>query len=241
MAQDDTPGTETGQTPSGDVQPQTPAASPPPPAESGGRTYTQQELDAVAAKARRDADNKAKAAEARIAELEAAEAERARAEMTELERARAEAEEAKAAMAAAKSEAAASALAADRANILAAEAPTLPNAYKQMVTGADPDAIRASLQAAQEAYEADRRRVLADVATMTPEQIAAMGDELKPLAERLAGQPVSIGAPSSAGAPAPPPPASGSSGLQAVPQRGSVPDAVRKRSLVAAITGQTGK
>jgi hypothetical protein len=201
VADTDDTGTDAGQTPSGaEPQPQTPAAPPPanPPADSGGRTYTQQDLDAIAAKARREGESKAKAAEARIAELEAAEAERAKAEMTELERAKAEAEEARAAMAAAQSAAAASALAADRANIIAAEGQGLPPAYQAMVTGPDADAIRASLAAARAQHDAEQAALLARIAAMSPEQLAQLGDEGKALAERMAGQPVSIGAPSSA-------------------------------------------
>lgn len=239
MADTDDTGTDAGQTPSG-AEPQTPAAPTPapPPADSGGRTYTQQDLDAIAAKARREGESKAKAAEARIAELETAEAERQRAEMTELERAKAEAEEARAAMAAAQSAAAASALAADRANIIAAEGQGLPPAYQAMVTGPDADAIRASLAAARAQHDAEQAALLARIAAMSPEQLAQLGDEGKALAERMAGHPVSIGAPSNAGAQAPPPPDPQAAGLRSVlADKGKVSVSEHRSRLVRLLSG----
>ncbi len=74
-----------------------------------------------------------------------------------------------------------------RVNLLAIEAADLPTVYRDRVTGATEDEIRASIADAQAAYLGDRDAFLGKLATMTPEQVAALGEAGQPVAERLPG------------------------------------------------------
>lgn len=177
------------------------------------KTFT----DSDVAAARRDEAAKRKDAEKRLADSEAklrafedAEAERKRAEMSELDVARQDAETARAEAETAKRETEAARVDALRSRLLSEHGDGLPIAYKRMVGGNTEDEIAESLTTARAAYDADRTAQIADVLrglpTLTPEQIAERyGEPGQGLAERLKGQPVSIGAPSAASGAAPPP------------------------------------
>jgi hypothetical protein len=87
---------------------------------------------------------------------------------------------------------------------MAAEAGDLPAIYSTQVTGDDEDTLRQSLTGARETFEADRKHMLAEalpeLARATPEGLLeTYGEVAKPLAERLASGPVSIGAPGGPG------------------------------------------
>lgn len=138
------------------------------------------------------------------AELEThrkAEEERQQAEMTEVERAKAEAEKARADAQAALATAEQERLRATRADLISQQAPDLPAAYKQLISGADEDAITASIAEARNAYLADERAALERVLDLPAEQLKARyGPEgAQALADRLAGLPRNVGAPSNAG------------------------------------------
>lgn len=168
------------------------------------------EQDAIAAKARRDEADKRKAAEARLAEAEAqlaeyrsAEEARKQAEMSELEKAQAAAAAAEERAAAAEAARQAAEVGALRANLIASEAAALPAVYKQLVTGTDEASIKESIASAQAAFAADRETVLGSVLTLTPEQLADLGENGKALAERIQGR-QNIGSPPAGGkAPSP--------------------------------------
>jgi len=190
----------------------TPAVEvPPPPA--GGQTYTQADIDAAAASARRKAEAANKAMQEKLAALEAEAEEKRKAELTESERLREEAEAAKAAREKAETDLAKAKLSVLRADIILRDAPDLPNAYKDQVKGADEDAIKASITAVREQYAADvkavREQVFSELAATTPEQFAEKypdSEAAKALAARLEGKPVAIGGPSNATETNPPAP-----------------------------------
>jgi len=149
---------------------------------------------------RKNAEAAQAALQTKIAELEAAEQKRADADLSEGERLKKEAEEAKSAREVAEARAEAAELAATHALFLRGNAADLPEAYARMVTGKTESELKESLEKVGKVYAEDAKVVFRSIAGMTPEQLLErFGDDAKPLAERLAGKPVSVGAPSNAG------------------------------------------
>lgn len=225
--------------------------------EPAAPTLTREQEDAIAAKARRDADARAKAAEKRAAEAEAerdalraAEAERKAAEMTEVERAAQAKADAEARAQAAEERAQRATTDALRATMIADHAADLPAPFKQSIGGATQDELQESIERARGEYDTLRvaltqetvATIRADLRNLTDEQLAEKyGDDGKDLIALRAGRPVNIGNPSNAGGSAPPAPAQTnmSQDLRQVhDQRGQLPEAVRKRNWVQAITGK---
>ena len=185
-----------------------------------GKTFTQAEVDKIAADRAARAERKAAAEKAELqAKLDGytqAEEERKAAELSEVEKAQKAAADA----AAARQEAEARALAAEtralRADLLSQHAADLPASYKAQITGATEEDIIESISRARETFEADRggiskatqETLFRDVATLTPEQLTEKYGEVPEAAAviaRLTGKPVSVGSPSAAGGqPSPP-------------------------------------
>lgn len=166
--------------------------------------HTQADVDRIVAQRlerdRTKAADAQAALQAKIAELEAAEKKREEADLSEGERLKKEAEEAKAGKADAEARAEVAELAATRALFLRGNAADLPAAYAQMVTGKTEAELKESLEAVGKQYAEDVQAVFRQIVTMNADQLVArFGDDAKPLAERLAGKPVSVGAPSNAG------------------------------------------
>lgn len=168
------------------------------------------EQDAIAAKARRDEATKRQAAEAKLAEAEAqlaeyrtAEEARRQAEMTDLEKAQAAAKSAEERAAAAEAARQAAEVGTLRANLIAIEAAALPTVYKQLVAGTDEETIKQSIATAQAAFTADREAVLGSILTLTPDQLAELGENGRALAERMHGRQSIGSAPTTGKAPAP--------------------------------------
>jgi len=113
--------------------------------------------------------------------------------------ARQEAAQAKAEATEAREQLAQSRARALRADLIAANAPGLPAAYRWQINGDDEGAIRESIDKARNQHRADVVSELRSVAGMAPEQIVeAFGEEALPLAERLAAGAPSVGAPARA-------------------------------------------
>lgn len=168
------------------------------------------DVDAIAARARKKAEAERDAAIARVAELEAAEKARAEAAMTEQERREAQIAERERAAVEREAKAVEREREAVKARAIAANAPTLPVAYHAAITGETEEELAESIAAAVAAYQQDTapavQSVLADLAALTPEQVAEKyGDAGKAIADRLQGNPVSIGAQGNAGTNASPP------------------------------------
>jgi len=166
-------------------------------------TLTQADVDRIVQE-RLGRASKAHEAERRqlaekLAAYEQAEEERKKAEMTEVERAQAEAKQALARATQIEAELAAERIRTKRAEAVARDAADLPAAYRSLVTGDTDDAIAESIKAAQEMHQRDAAAFLRQLATRTPEEIAALGEEGKSLVERLSGKPPSIGAAPAAG------------------------------------------
>jgi len=128
-----------------------------------------------------------------------AEAAQQAAAMSELEKAQKVASDAQAETARLQTQVADANIQTLRANLLAVEAPDLPSEFRVQVTGADEEAIKASIAEARMKYQERQKAWLADVASLTPEQLVAKyGEEARPLAERLSGKVLSIGSPTAA-------------------------------------------
>jgi len=218
---------------------------------------TREQEDAIAARARRDADARARAAEKRAdaveAELDAfraADAERKAAEMTEVERAAQAKADAEARAQAAEERAQRATADALRATMIADHAADLPAPFKQAIGGATPDELQESIEKAREEYKILHvaltqemvATMLADLRNLTDEQLAQKytegGNELVAL---RVGSPVNIGNPSNAGGLAPPEPTGTNRNQdlrEVLRQRGQEPEATRKRNWVQAITGK---
>jgi len=175
------------------------------------RTFTQEDLNRVQAEERRKrqaAEKLLAEREARLAEYERAEAERKAAAMTELEKAQATAAEASRRAEEAEQRAAKAAVDALRAGLVAAKAADMPELFRSRVTGSTEEEVLASIQEQRAAFAELRAQVARDLAEAPPERIAeTYGDAGQMLAARMAGQPVSIGAPTApVGQPAVPQP-----------------------------------
>jgi len=128
-----------------------------------------------------------------------AEAAQQAAAMSELEKAQKAATDAQAETAKLQAQVADANLQTLKANLLAVEAPDLPVEFRVQVTGADEEAIKASIAEARTKHQERQKAWLADVASLTPEQLVAKyGEEARPLAERLSGKVLSIGSPTAA-------------------------------------------
>ncbi len=198
---DDVTGTQDGQTPGDEGQSSTL------PTANSGQTYTQEDFDKAAAAIRRKADAETKSLKAQVDELTAqiqgftkSAEDKARADLSELERMRLERDEAAKERAAMQAEAEAAKVRALRADLIAEKIPTLPAAYKRLVTGDDRDAVAESIQEALEAHKADTAATVERLSSMTAEAIAEeFGDAGRALVERLGSRPGSVGS-SAAGA-----------------------------------------
>ncbi len=188
---------------------QKPDPSPP----VGEPTFTQEQMNAAAAAARRESEAKLIAGTAELEKYKAEEEEKRVAELSETEKAKEAAAAAQVAQAKAEDDLATANAAALRATLVMAEAPSLPLAYQAQVIGDAEADIKESIKEVRAGFEVDRAALLTQVASMTSEQaVEAYGDAGTALAERFKGKPANIGAPSS-GVTTPdvtPPPAGGS-------------------------------
>lgn len=175
-------------------------------------TFTQEQVSRIAAKesraakaAREEAEAKLAEAQTRLAAFETAEEEKRKAELTAQENLA----EAQAALDKTKADLEAERARALRAEIIATEAVDLPPVYRAQVANGDEATIRASIETQREAYQAfqadQRARILADLATADPATIVEkFGEAAAPLAGRLTGTRVNVGAPSAAATTLPP-------------------------------------
>ena len=163
------------------------------------RTFTQEEVNRILAEQRRKIEPKSAELtdlRSKLAAFEQAEADRKAAQMTELEKAQAVAAEAAKRAEAAEAREQAAQQAAMRANLVAAKGADLPELFRGRVTGSTEEEVLASLQEQRQAVADLQTQFVRDLSAALSERIAeTYGEAGQALAARLAGTPVSIGAP----------------------------------------------
>lgn len=164
------------------------------------KTFTQAEIDKMItdrlSRERKAGEKNTAELQAELEALRKEKEDRALAELTEIEKAQKAAEEA--AKRAGELELALTSERVNslRANIIANEAATLPQAYKALITGSDEATIKESVASALSAFEADRAAYLSGITT--PEQLKALGEAGEKLFATVTAK-GSIGAPPSQG------------------------------------------